>query len=466
MPRSFWSRFTFYSACVFGLLAISCSAPSRYAVYDGDVLIEVEGEYETVGDVLVAGEVMLRVEDVVVPRMMETAVTSIAIQITRATPVILRTDEGTKTLWTQQPTLGAFLREAGVAIERTTDVFVQGVKVGFNQIDEMALPSEVEIGRFHTVIIVDGTERQTVRTAVQTVGELLVEAGITVFAADGVEPPLGSWLESGMEIAVQRSMPLTIHVDGTVLQTRSHYTNPLAVLAEAGIGLVGLDYIVPDNTAVLRPNDSIQVVRVTEDFQLEDEPIPFTTIWQASDQMDIDTRGLLTAGVPGILRRRIRVQYENGVAISQEQDGEWAAAQPVNEVMGYGTRINIGVVQTPTGSVEYWRIVRMRVTSYTAASSGKEPDDLGYGITASGRVAGYGIVAVDRRVVPFRSDVYVPGYGVAFVGDTGGGVRGRWIDLGYGEEDFVPWSGYVDVYYLTPVPPAEDINYLLPTVLP
>jgi 3D (Asp-Asp-Asp) domain-containing protein len=108
----------------------------------------------------------------------------------------------------------------------------------------------------------------------------------------------------------------------------------------------------------------------------------------------------------------------------------------------------------------------MRVTSYTAASSGKEPGDPGYGLTASGHQAGTGIVAVDRAVVPFRSDVYVPGYGVGFVGDTGGGVRGRWIDLGYHEDDYVSWSGYVDVYYLTPVPAPEDINYLLPTALP
>ena len=58
------------------------------------------------------------------------------------------------------------------------------------------------------------------------------------------------------------------------------------------------------------------------------------------------------------------------------------------------------------------------------------------------------------------------GYGKGFAGDTGGGVRGRWIDLGYDEDEYEGWSGYVDVYYLTPVPPAEDINYLLPTALP
>jgi hypothetical protein len=76
------------------------------------------------------------------------------------------------------------------------------------------------------------------------------------------------------------------------------------------------------------------------------------------------------------------------------------------------------------------------------------------------------VVAIDRSVVPWKSEVFVPGYGVAIAGDTGGGVRGRWIDLGYPDGGYESWSGYVDVYYLTPIPAPEDINYLLPAILP
>jgi 3D (Asp-Asp-Asp) domain-containing protein len=140
--------------------------------------------------------------------------------------------------------------------------------------------------------------------------------------------------------------------------------------------------------------------------------------------------------------------------------------EPVNEVIGYGTRITTNVVQTEQGPREYWRLVRMRVTSYTPSSSGRAPDDPHYGITASGLPAGHGVVAIDRSVVPWKSEVFVPGYGVAIAGDTGGGVRGRWIDLGYPDGGYESWSGYVDVYYLTPIPAPEDINYLLPAILP
>jgi hypothetical protein len=45
-------------------------------------------------------------------------------------------------------------------------------------------------------------------------------------------------------------------------------------------------------------------------------------------------------------------------------------------------------------------------------------------------------------------------------------VKGRIIDLGYDEGQIEPWNGYVDVYYLTPVPEQDRINYLIPTTLP
>jgi 3D (Asp-Asp-Asp) domain-containing protein len=52
-------------------------------------------------------------------------------------------------------------------------------------------------------------------------------------------------------------------------------------------------------------------------------------------------------------------------------------------------------------------------------------------VTASGRPAGHGIVAVDPSVIPLGTRMYIPGYGHAVAGDTGGAIRGRRIDLGF-----------------------------------
>jgi 3D (Asp-Asp-Asp) domain-containing protein len=64
-------------------------------------------------------------------------------------------------------------------------------------------------------------------------------------------------------------------------------------------------------------------------------------------------------------------------------------------------------------------------------STGKSPGQRGYGITASGMRAGYGVVAVDPRVIPLGTRVYVPGYGAAVAGDTGSAIKGYRIDLGF-----------------------------------
>ncbi|VAW34027.1 hypothetical protein MNBD_CHLOROFLEXI01-2784 [hydrothermal vent metagenome] len=443
------------------------AAQERYTIYIDDAPPQtVTGSFGTVADLLAAAGIQTRAEDLVVPELGETAVSSTGIQIIRATSVTIRSEAGMRTVWTRQPTIGALLAEMALLPQRTDQIIADGAAVPFNALDQTPLPKTLEFGRFVTITIVDGGQQQTVRTASQTVGEALSEAGIEIYGSDGVEPSLGSWLQSDMVIQVQRSFPLTIAADGRIIQIRSHQNNVLDVLSDAGIGLVGFDYTIPAPDVPIKANDTIQIVRVTEDFRLIDEPIPFTTLWQASDQLDLDTTAVVSNGLPGIQRQRIRVRYENGVEVSQTVDGEWVAQQPINQVIGYGTKINIQTINTPEGPLQYWRVVRMRVTSYTAASSGKAPDHPQYGITASGVLAGTGVVAIDRSVVPFRSYVYVQGYGKGFAGDTGGGVRGRWIDLGYDEDEYKSWSGYVDVYYLTPVPPTEDINYLLPTALP
>jgi 3D (Asp-Asp-Asp) domain-containing protein len=46
--------------------------------------------------------------------------------------------------------------------------------------------------------------------------------------------------------------------------------------------------------------------------------------------------------------------------------------------------------------------------------------------------AGKGVVAVDPRVIPLGTRLYIEGYGVAVAGDVGSAIKGRRIDLGFG----------------------------------
>ena len=40
-----------------------------------------------------------------------------------------------------------------------------------------------------------------------------------------------------------------------------------------------------------------------------------------------------------------------------------------------------------------------------------------------------GLVAVDQKVIPLRSRLYIPGYGYAYASDTGSAIKGKRIDL-------------------------------------
>jgi 3D (Asp-Asp-Asp) domain-containing protein len=51
------------------------------------------------------------------------------------------------------------------------------------------------------------------------------------------------------------------------------------------------------------------------------------------------------------------------------------------------------------------------------------------GRTAIGLPVGRGIVAVDPKVIPLRTRLFVPGYGRAIAADVGTAIKGRIIDL-------------------------------------
>ena len=65
----------------------------------------------------------------------------------------------------------------------------------------------------------------------------------------------------------------------------------------------------------------------------------------------------------------------------------------------------------------------------STAYSPNEPGGGGGPSTAMGHPAVFGVVAVDPRVIPLGTRVYVVGYGYAMAYDTGGDIKGDRIDL-------------------------------------
>lgn len=80
-------------------------------------------------------------------------------------------------------------------------------------------------------------------------------------------------------------------------------------------------------------------------------------------------------------------------------------------------------VATSRGQTVYKVVHEMEATAYLPT------DGDGLGITATGIRATHGVVAVDPKVIPLGSRVFIPGYGFAIAADTGGAIKGKKIDL-------------------------------------
>jgi resuscitation-promoting factor RpfB len=194
------------------------------------------------------------------------------------------------------------------------------------------------------------------------------------------------------------------------------------------------------------------VVRVKEEVVLQKTELAYTTETTADPDTELDQTSVIQAGQPGLKVTRERVRYEDGTEVARVRDAEWTAREPVNRKIGYGTKVVIHTLDTPDGPIEYYRAVTVYATSYSPCRQGMGKCSLS---TASGIPLKKGIIAVRGSWYSSLglTKIYVPGYGVGTVADTGGGIPGKyWIDLGYGEEDFENWHQTVTIYLLTPVP--------------
>lgn len=138
-----------------------------------------------------------------------------------------------------------------------------------------------------------------------------------------------------------------------------------------------------------------------------------------------------------------KIVYHSGQEFSREVTllGE---KKPITEILAVAVNPSEQTLDTPYGLLKYNRKLTVWSTSYDSSCHGCNQ------MTSTGLKAGYGVIAVDPKVIPLRSKVYIPGYGIAVAGDTGGSVKGNKIDLGFDDLKNAWWSArYTDIYILS-----------------
>ena len=463
------------------------------------VVIEIDGQpypvrshATTIGDVLRQAAIELYPEDVLTPGLEAPIVAGQPIVIRRARPVTLSADGQTSQIRTHATTVGQALAEVGVQAGPGDEIWVRMLADGadpacsftpdsgqgcgqlvaadaslFAEPDPKPDaggndPPFITLRRAAAITLSDGGVTTTLYTTAGTVGQVLDGQGVSLFLADAVTPSLQTRITPGTAIAVRRSVPVQIEVDGNVIHTRTLAEEVAGVLGQEGIALVGRDTVSPTLDALIRPFLTIRITRVREELAVEFHPIPFQTVWVADPAIEIDTRRLVQAGQIGLTKRRYRIVYHDDQEVSRTLEDAWSEQAPVTKTLAYGTKIVVRTLETPDGPIEYWRKIRVYTTGYTAASAGKPKTDPRYGYTRLGWKAVKGVVATDPTVIPLRTRMYIPGYGIGTAGDTGGGIKGKFVDLCFDEGKYQSWHWWTDIYLLTPVPPSSQIRWILP----
>lgn len=457
----------------------------------------------TVAGLLADAGVTVSAQDRVEPGLETPIQPGLVVQVHRARLVVIATGDQARTYQTHAQTVGELLAEAGVSLAGDARVVVAGQPVSPDtplaaleppmassstaspdpltavrgallarpvQAAPPATPPVVsstpirlEIRRAVPIQVRDGGVPLELQTVASTLGEALTQAALPIYPADRVMPGLDTPITPDLKVTIIRAKPVTLIADGRSIPTRTQADQVKALLKEMGVSLGEKDYVVPPPDAGIVRDMTVRVVRVREEYITEEDAIPYRTLWQPDESLELDQRRIVQAGINGIHRRTIKIVYEDGQEITRILDREWVEREPTTRIIGYGTQIMLRTMMTPEGPITYWRTLRVLATWYNASHGWWPPGHPAYGTTRTGRIAGRGIAAVDPYVINLHSRMYVPGYGFAEAEDTGGLIKGMRIDLAFDEWDPNPYHlGWVTIYLLAPPPPAAEINWVLP----
>jgi len=367
--------------------------------------------------------------------------------------------ESILTISTNATTPREVLKEAGINLDELDRVLLNGSLTSPDHTLPEADSTTLQLRHHVETILTEPQGQIKLVTTTFTVGEALAEKGYLLNAGDLINPPLTTPIQNNLQIKITPAREITVRVDGKMMAIKSSATTVGKALAEAGIPLIGEDYSFPSENEAVSLDGQIKVVRVKESVLLAQKAIPFESELVASADVPLDQTQILQPGENGLNIQRIRVRYEDGVEISRVNENETVVRPPKNRVLGYGTKVEIKTATVNGVTIEYWRAIQMYATAYSPCRSG---GDKCYSGTSSGKTLAKGMVGLRYGwyLAMGGQPLYIPGYGFATVEDVCGGCVGKpWIDLGYSDNDYEPWSSWVTVYFLTPVP--SNIIYVL-----
>lgn len=186
---------------------------------------------------------------------------------------------------------------------------------------------------------------------------------------------------------------------------------------------------------------TISLTSVTEKTVASTEPVPFKTVERENNLMNYGEKRVVQEGKNGEKSVISKELYHGSELIDTKFVEEKILTPATDKIVEIGTKkeeskkaepaktSKPAKASAPSGNVingrEYSKVLKVKATAYTPYDGGCT------GMTASGTRAGVGTIAVDPKVIPLGTKVYIPGYGVGTALDTGGAIKGNKIDVCY-----------------------------------
>jgi len=320
-------------------------------------------------------------------------------------------------------TVGDLLREENVPISPADEISIP-------RDSALGTLEEIRVRHAVPVRLVTASGRRTVVTSAATVGDVLAENGIHPGSDDLVQPAADSQVSPDLQVEYHPAVDVTV-VSGSI-RLLVHTPGPTVadVLRHEGIALGAYDRVTPKPTEPVHAGEEIRIVRITEWTRTLTRQMTPPTEHRISYAMRPGATKILSNGKPGEERITLRYIRREDRPVVQTVASRTILVKPKPRVIaeGVGDWSRFRELASRGGSFAgtiAYTALHMEATAYTPFCPGCN------GYTALGERAGYGIVAVDPRVIPLGTKLFIPGYGPAIAGDTGSAIRGNRIDLGF-----------------------------------
>lgn len=273
----------------------------------------------------------------------------------------------------------------------------------------------------HVDIIVQGPTGKkdfsfwTFRNKVKSV---LEQAGIRTNGHDQVSP--SGVLTASNTVMVRKAIPIWVQTAHRRIHVWTTQYRVQAVLKVAKVKLAPLDLVRPATNAKITRSVTINVIRRQLVTKQEAEKIPFAVRHRPDAGLTHGTTRVEVKGRDGKRVKTLQSMIINGKVAWTKTLKTHVAVPARAEVIDYGTAAPVSRgAQVP----QFSRSISMVSTAYWPNPHWSN------GYTTLGLKAQYGVVAVDPRMIPLGTRLYIPGYGFAIAADTGSAIVGDRIDL-------------------------------------